>query len=289
MFDRAKYVIDFTSILLLRDLADSTVKNYLSYLNRFLDFVENHLDGRDPAILSWEELRSYILYLKEVEKLQNRSINPMIAQLRDFWRYTLHKDWDRYMVPFLKFDEFLPSVPTKAEMESLIENTARLKYACIFAAMYSAGLRVSEAISLRYEDISKSKNCIHVAKSKNRAERNAILSTRFVDFLMDYWIKSGKPSPHGYLFPGMKPGSHISAQSVRIVMAEELALLGLQDKGYTPHSCRHCFGLELYRSGADLLAIRDAMGHKSISSTVVYASLGIGSDHGLKSPFDMEG
>ena len=60
-------------------------------------------------------------------------------------------------------------------------------------------------------------------------------------------------------------------------------------RGFTPHSCRHCFGLVLYESGADLLAIRDAMGHKSLSSTTVYASLGIGSDHGLTSPLDMEG
>ena len=289
MFDKDKYINDFTAILLLRDLADSTVENYVSYLKRFLNYLCAHLNGKDPAAVSWEELRAYILFLKNVENLQNRSINPMIAQLRDFWRYTLRKDWDKYMVPYLKIDEYLPAVPTKAEMESIIANTWNPMYACIFAAMYSAGLRVSEAVRLCYEDVSRSKNNIHVAKSKNRAERKAILSTKFVDLLTDYWKKRGKPSPHGYLFPGRSEDGHIGEQSVRNVMTKVLVELGLQDKGYTPHSCRHCFGLELYNSGADLLAIRDAMGHKSISSTVLYTSLGIGSSHGLTSPYDMEG
>jgi len=72
-------------------------------------------------------------------------------------------------------------------------------------------------------------------------------------------------------------------------MKEHLDSIGMGDRGFTPHSCRHCFGLTLYELGVDLLAIRDAMGHKSINSTTLYVSLGIGSDHGIKSPFDMEG
>ena len=174
-------------------------------------------------------------------------------------------------------------------MEKIIYSMDFNKYQCIIALMYSAGLRVSEALGLRYGDISFSRMQIHVAKTKNRAERKAILAEKMKNRVYWHWVSSGKPDKDGFLFPGQKPGKPLSDESVRRVMKAHLSSIGMADCGYTPHSCRHCFGLTLYESGADLLAIRDAMGHKSINSTTVYVSLGIGSDHGLASPLDMEG
>ena len=288
MFNRNSYVTKFTDMLTLRDLAESTVNNYTSYLNQFLDFIDNFLGGKLPEYVSWEEIRSYILFLKNVRKLNNRSINPHIAQLIFFFKYVLHRDWDRYQVPFLRYDEYLPAVPTKTEMEKIIYSMPCNKYQCIIALMYSAGLRVSEVLNLRYKDISFQRMQIHVSKTKNRAERKAILAKKMKNRLYWHWVYSGKPEADAFLFPGQKPGSHLSAESVRIVMKAHLVSIGMGDRGFTPHSCRHCFGLTLYESGADLLAIRDAMGHKSINSTTVYVSLGIGSDHGIVSPMDME-
>lgn len=286
MFDRQSYVNPFSDILSLRDLAPGTISNYLSYLNQYFDFLEQSLDGKVPEDATWEDVRSFIHMLKDVRGLNNRSINPQIAQLRDFYRYVLHKDWDRYEVPFLHYDEYLPNVPSKKEMEEIIGTMTDLKYKCIIAVMYSAGLRVSEAVRLRYEDISRTRMQIHVAKSKNRSERKAILAHKTLDLLTDYWFKCGRPM--GYLFPGQHPDSHITKESVRRTMQKHLESIGMGDRGFTPHSCRHCFGLTLYEAGVDLIAIRDAMGHKSLQSTTVYVSLGIGSDHRIQSPFDME-
>lgn len=289
MINRENYVTKFTDMLTLRDLADSTVNNYTSYLNQFLDFIDSSLEGKLPEEVTWEEIRSYILYLKDIRGLNNRSINPHIAQLIFFFKYVLHRDWDRYQVPFLRYDEYLPAVPTKAEMEKIIYSMRPDKYQCILALMYSAGLRVSEVLNLRYEDISFSRMQIHVSKTKNRAERKAILAKKMKNRIYWHWVASGRPDKSEFIFPGQKPGKPLSDESVRRKMKEHLVSIGLGDRGFTPHSCRHCFGLTLYESGADLLAIRDAMGHKSINSTTVYASLGIGSDHGLTSPIDMAG
>lgn len=288
MFNRNSYIQKFSDMLSLRDLAESTVKNYTSYLNQYLDFIDDSLGGKLPEDVTWEEVRSYIRYLKDIRKLNNRSINPHIAQLVFFFKYVLHRDWDRYQVPFLRYDEYLPAVPTKAEMEQIIYSMDCNKYQCIITLMYSAGLRISEVLRLRYKDISFARMQIHVAKTKNRAERKAILAQKAKNRIYWHWVAEGKPDMDEYLFPGQKPGKHLSDQSVRNKMKEHLISIGMGDRGFTPHSCRHCFGLTLYEAGADLLAIRDAMGHKSIDSTTVYASMGIGSDHGLKSPLDME-
>lgn len=287
MFNRDNYTNKFVDMLTLRDLADSTVKNYTSYLNQYLDFIDTSLGGKLPENVSWEEVRSYILHLKTIRNLNNRSINPHIAQLIFFFKYVLHREWDRYQVPFLRYDEYLPSVPTKDEMEYIIFSMKRDKYQCIVALMYSAGLRVNEALNLRYEDISFQRMQIHIAKTKTRAERKAILGEMMQNRVYWHWADSGRPGGKDLLFPGQKAGKPLTDESVRRVFKSHLSSIGLGDRGFTPHSCRHCFGLTLYESGADLLAIRDALGHKSINSTTVYVSLGIGSDHGLKSPLDM--
>ena len=289
MFNRDSYIKHFEDILSLRDLADSTISNYRSYLNQFLDFIVQFLGGKLPEDVTWEEMRLYIHHLKDERKLNPRSINPHIAQLRDFFHYVLHREWDHYQVPFLRYKEYLPDVPTKQEMEHIIYSMPFSKYQCIITLMYSAGLRINEALNLRYKDISFSRMQIHFAETKNRSERKAILAKKTKNRVYWHWVHSGKPDKNEFLFPGQKPGQHLSSESVRIKMKEHLESIGLGDRGFTPHSCRHCFGLTLYESGVDLLAIRDAMGHKSINSTTVYASLGIGSDHGIISPIDMEG
>lgn len=289
MFNRDSYIKHFEGILSLRDLAESTISNYLSFLNQFLDFIEKHLGGRLPEDVTWEDVRLYIHHLKDDRKLNPRSINPHIAQLRDFFRYVLHREWDPYQVPFLRYKEYLPDVPTKQEMERIIFSMPFSKYQCVITLLYSAGLRVNEALNLRYRDISFSRMQIHVTETKNRSERKAILAEKTRNLIYWHWVRSGKPDKNEFLFPSQKPGQHLSDESVRRKMKEHLDSIGMGDRGFTPHSCRHCFGLTLYELGVDLLAIRDAMGHKSINSTTVYVSLGIGSDHGIKSPIDMEG
>ena len=189
MFNRDSYIKHFEDILSLRDLAESTISNYLSFLNQFLDFIEKYLGGKLPEDITWEDVRLYIHHLKDDRKLNPRSINPHIAQLRDFFRYILHRDWDPYQVPFLRYKEYLPDVPTKQEMERIIFSMPFSKYQCIITLMYSAGLRVNEALNLRYRDISFSRMQIHVAETKNRSERKAILAEKTRNLIYWHWVR----------------------------------------------------------------------------------------------------
>ena len=114
-------------ILSFRDLAPKTISTYLSYLDEFLNWVEKELSGKILSEVSYEEIRIYLRYLKEFRKLNNRTINVHIAQLRDFYLYVLHKDWDRYQVPYLHYDQFLPKVPSVEEVNEIIDSRRRKK------------------------------------------------------------------------------------------------------------------------------------------------------------------
>lgn len=282
------YLKQHIDILSFRDLAPGTITTYTSYMTQFIDWTESLLSSKPLSDISWEELRSYLRFLKEVRELNPRTVNVHIAQLRDFYQYILHRDWDRYQIPYLHYDELLPKVPTKAEVNSLIDSVYNPKHKAELALLYSSGIRVSELTRLKCGDIYHSRNCIYISKSKNRSDRYAVLSEKAYDLLVTY-IRTFYPSAkkQDWLFPGQKLGSHIHQQSVYNTFKKWLSVLGLSDLGYTLHSLRHGFGLHLYESGTDIMTIKEAMGHKSLSSTSVYLTLGIGNGRSVTSPYDV--
>jgi len=273
--------------LSFRDLADGTICTYISYLTQFIDWTETDLK-KDVQDVSWAELRSYVDHLRHNRKIGNRSINVHIAQLHHFWLYVLKRDWDKYEVPFLKFDTALPSVPTVSEINAIIDTPANIKHRAELALLYSSGIRVSELTRLHCGDILSSKGSIFISRSKNRSERYAVLSSRALAILSEY-IRSSYPyaKKEDWLFPGQKPGSSIDGQSVRNIFNKAVISAGLGGKGFVLHSFRHAFGLHLYEAGTDLITIKEALGHKSLSSTEVYLTLGIGNGRSVKSPYDL--
>ena len=276
-------------ILSFRDLAPNTIATYLSYLKTFITWAEENLPGRDISSVTWAEIRTFLLWLKEVKGLNPRTVNVHIAQLRDFFQYVLHREWDRFEVPYMRFDQYLPIVPTRDEISAIIDSISNPKHKAEIALLYSSGIRVSELCRLHCGDILRSKNCIYISRSKNRSDRFAILSEKAYQLLVIY-IRTTFPSakPEDWLFPGQKCGTSISDQSVRSVFHDAVARAGLSDRGFVLHCTRHAFGLHLYEAGTDLFSIKEAMGHKSLSSTEVYLTLGIGNGRSVKSPYDFE-
>lgn len=278
-----------SEILSFRDLAEGTIATYISYLTTFLLWVEENFPDMEVLSLSWENLRSYIRFLKDVRKLNSRTVNVHIAQLRDFYYYVLHKDWDRKEIPFLRFDEHLPKVPSREQVAAIIDSISNPKHKAEIALLYSSGIRVSELCRLHCGDILHSKNCIYISRSKNRSDRYAVLSEKAYALLVSY-IRTAYPGARkeNWLFPGQKDHTSINEQSIYNIFKRQLKALGLENEGFNLHSLRHAFGLHLYESGTDLISIKEAMGHKSLSSTTIYLTLGIGNGRSVKSPYDFE-
>ena len=281
LFNKHKDILSF------RDLADGTVASYTSYLKTYIEWVEQQFPGRPLSSVTWEEMRSYIRWLKDVRKLNPRTVNVHIAQLHDFFFYVLHKDWDKREVPYLHYDQYLPNVPTREQIDAIIDSIDNPKHKAEIALLYSSGIRVSELCRLHCRDIIHTKNCIYISRSKNRSDRYAVLSEKAYGLLVSYirtTYRSAKTDD--WLFPGMKEGSHICEQSIYNIFIRHLEKTGLGDHGFNLHSLRHAFGLHLYEAGVDLFSIKEAMGHKSLSSTEVYLTLGIGNGRSVKSPYD---
>lgn len=279
-----KYLDSFREMISLRGLTDHTLKNYCTYIRAYLHYLSNVLH-KTPEDISWQELRDYIKWLQHSRNLSDRTINCAISQLRFFTIYVLHKPWDDSQLPMRRFDLYLPYVPSKKDSLTFISSLPDLKQKAIAALMYSSGLRVGEVCHLKYQDIERRNMRIHISHGKNRSDRFAILSEYTLSILSDYWKTHGKPMD--WLFPAERDVSKpLHANNVMRFMAKHEERLGWEHR-ITCHSFRHAFGTHLYENGADLLTIKELMGHKSLHSTLIYIHLASTSFSRVKSPFDL--
>ena len=276
----------YHNMIALRGLTDHTIKSYSTYMRAYLDYISDKLH-KYPSQITYNDMRRFIDDLQLARGLSDRTINTAIAQLRFFTIYVMHKSWDPTQLPQRKFDTYLPYVPSQEDTLTFIESFTDLKPKAMVSLLYGSGLRIGECCSLLYDDISRKKLCIHVRHSKNRSDRYAILSERSLDILTEYWYESGKP--RGYLFPkqnGTDAPIDTFYLSRHIHSHEEE--LGWEKK-LTCHSFRHAFGTHLYENGADLLTIKELLGHKSLASTLIYIHLATASSKKSFSPLDRIG
>lgn len=280
------YLTSFREMLSLRGLTDHTLINYCTYIRAYLFYLDTIL-CRKPEDVSWPELRDFIRWLQCERKLSDRTVNYAISQLRFFTLYVLHKPWDNTQLPFRRFDEYIPFIPSREEVLTLINSMPDLKQKAMVALMYSSGLRVSEVCHLRYEDISRKNMRIFIRHGKNRSSRYAILSKNALDILTDYWFAFGRPT--GWLFPKQNnPDKPIDTFFISRHIHDVERSLGWNPR-ITCHCLRHAFGTHLYENGTDLLTIKALLGHKSLSSTAIYVHLASNGTRNAVSPFDLMG
>ena len=279
------YLTEFYDMLKLRNLADGTVKSYMSYVRTYLNYVQTHLH-KLPEEVTWAELRTFIVWIQLERNLSDRTMNQVISKLHFFTIYVLHKPWDRYQVPSRKFDLYLPFVPTKKEVYTFISTRTDLKQKTMITLMYSAGLRVGEVCHLQYEDINRQRMRIHITHSKSRQDRYALLSTQALELLTHYWFTYNKPK--GYLFPKQRDFSKpIDPFYLTRAIKSHEEELGWVHR-ITCHTFRHAFGTHSYENGMDLLMLKALLGHKSIHTTTIYVSLSDATLSKAISPFDVE-
>ncbi len=252
--------------LTLRDLVPKTIKSYITMTSMFLNWCDkNHINVN---MIEIPQIFSYCLYLKKERQYAAKTFNSNMSVLRFVLTHVLKFPVDKTVIPNAKVDTVIPEVFTQEEIITFIDQVRELKYQTIFMLLYSCGLRVSEACALTYNDISRKNMTVHISKSKNRTDRYVPLSDMILKTLTLYWKKYGKPM--GYLFPSKSERGYISNSSVNAVLKKVVKELNWEHRKISSHIFRRSCGTHLYESGHSLLFIKDYLGHKVLSSTLVY-------------------
>jgi len=157
--------------MILVGLAESTQAIYLKAVMNLSDYYK-----KSPTKLSESEVKDYLLYLKQEKKLASNTYNTQIYGLRFFYCITLRQPLFKLHLPATKVTYKLPDILSADEVERIIKSVNGIKYRTLLMVIYSAGLRVSEALNLKVSDIDSDRMTLHIRQAKGGKDRYVILS-----------------------------------------------------------------------------------------------------------------
>lgn len=254
-----------------------TQKAYIGHAERFLAQLPVSLDAIDS-----DHIHVYVLHLLN-QKRSHSYISQTISALR-FWLTEVEGKLaspDHWIRP--KREKKLPSVLTQHEVLEILQSTKNLKHRAILTLIYSAGLRVGEAVKLKLKDVDPSRKVIHVRQGKGKKDRYTVLSDAGFSLLQHY-IRSEQPID--YLFTsGERKDKPITERTVQYVFEKSKQLAGIT-KPATVHTLRHSFATHLLEGGTDLRYIQELLGHESPKTTEIYTHVSIKDIRRIRSPLD---
>jgi site-specific recombinase XerD len=263
-----QYIKRLTIDLRLRGLAQNTQNAYLRNVRFFLKFC-----GKDPGLLNENDVRAYLVYQMGNPALCNVSINQHNAAIRFFFAVTLNRTMNYLQMPMFKKPKTLPELLTREEVEKLIDECANVKHKAWFMLAHGSGLRVNEIAALRDCDIDSKSMRLFVFNGKGGKDRYTIISDECKCVLREYWSIHRPGRGTSWLFPGIANSpNHISGTAIEEAFRGQIRKLQITKK-VSIHTLRHCFATFLLEDGANILQIKELLGHASLSSTQVYLHL----------------
>ena len=250
-----------------RNFSSETIREYIGAVERFA----RHF-GKPPDRLGPDHIRQYQAYLLHERKLAVGTVVAQTAGLRFFFVRTLKRRFPPDSIPYPKYTHYrTPRVLSPDEVGRLIEAAGNLQARAILMALYSTGMRRSELVHLRVEDIDSERMVIHIRKGKGGKDRDVPLCPKLLETLREYWRWK---KPKTWLFPGQPraSGEHLTDKAVWYACADAARHAGFK-KRVSPHMLRHSFATHLLEDGADLPTIQMLLGHADLEATSIYLHL----------------
>lgn len=271
--------IDF--LIVEKGLAHNSIESYSADLSGFGDFLEQNqimdLSRADTTvILAW------LIHLSQ-KGLSSKSRARHLITIRGFYKYLIsekhlsHNPLKNVDIP--KIGQALPKILSIAEVETILNAQNKttpkgIRNLAMIEIIYGAGLRVSELISLKLQDVNLDSGLLRVM-GKGSKERIVPFGTK-AKSITKKWIDTARPLvlkhiPSQYLFVA-RAGKPMTRQAFWKIIKKSTCLAGIS-KNVTPHTLRHSFATHLLEGGADLRSVQTMLGHSDISTTQIYTHI----------------
>jgi site-specific recombinase XerD len=262
----------------IRNLSKETQISYVNHVVRFARYFR-----RSPEHLGLEDIRTYQLHLLNDRQLAATSVAGAVAALRFLYQITLKREWRFDAIAAPKRGDTLPVVLSPEEVVRFLGCVADPKHRVILTTCYAGGLRLSEALHLRVDDVDSGRMILRVAHGKGNRDRYVMLSPTLLEELRTWW-RATRPST--WLFPGQRPGQPMDKGAVQ--WACRLARVRSRlTKPVTPHSLRAAFAVHLLEAGTDVRTIQLLLGHHRLETTARYLRLATTKVCSATSPLDL--
>ena len=255
----------FIDDLRLKNFAPGTIKVYVHAVERFARFV-----GFSPEDATTDDVRRFLI--AEIDRGMSRSYCVIQRNaLRHLFQDTLGRAEQFEAVPRPKRERRLPVVLSREEIQRLFAVIRNLKHKALFMVAYDAGLRLSEILDLRLDDIDSRRMVIRVRQGKGRKDRYARLTPGLLGLLREYWRAE---RPTGLLFPGASRHQRYDLATPGHILKKLCRKAGIT-KRVTMHTLRHSFATHLLEAGTDLRVIQQMLGHSNIQTTCLYTHISV--------------
>ncbi|MGA9213248.1 tyrosine-type recombinase/integrase [Kaistella sp.] len=272
-----KALQNFINQLKLRALSQNTIKTYVNEFAQLLyilkDFpVEN---------LTEERLKSYFLYCINEQNISENHLHSRINAIKFYFEKVLHKEKMFFDIPRPKKPLLLPKALNTTEIQKILQKTENPKHKLILQLCYGMGLRVSEIVNLKIEDIDSKTMQVLIQQGKGKKDRYVNLPESILQDLRMYYKEF---HPKEYLFQGQYGGKY-SVRSAQAVFKNAMKKAGIF-KTVGIHSLRHSFATHLLEYGTDIFLIQKLLGHNDIKTTLTYTHVANQLINKVKSPLD---
>ena len=254
--------------LRLRNYSKETIKGYLLYVRKYLEFAKN-------KGINAESAKEFIL--KQLDKKEPASVSHSVFALKYFFKKILKQNLD---LPNPKRNKKIPEILSKEEVKRMIEATRNIKHKLILKILYGCGLRVSEIINLKKEDLNFQEKLIHIKLAKGKRDRFVKIPESLSEELESYC----KLDNDVYLLPSNR-GGKLTKKTIAKVVENSAKKAGIRKRVY-PHLLRHSFATHLLEQGTDLRIIQKLLGHSDIKTTQIYTQISQASIKNIKSLLD---
>lgn len=257
--------------------SEHTLTAYRIDMKQFTEYLQKSYDFSHPQLADFQMIRSWIVSMAE-KKVENRSINRKIATLRTFYKFLLKKKIiekdPMFKVSALKTGKSIPSFVRESELDTLLddvqfsEDFSGVRDKLVLELLYGTGMRLSEMINLKEQDIDAYKRVLMVLGKRNK-QRVIPINEQLLLLIQQYKeFKVSEKLVNEYLIVTDK-GEQCYPVMIQRLTKKYLSLVTTLTKK-SPHILRHSYATHLLNKGADLNAIKDLLGHSSLSATQVY-------------------
>jgi integrase/recombinase XerD len=250
----------FIQWMRVKNLAETTIKNYSSQVKSFL----THFKQVDrPIDVSDEQIMNYLL-----TKIKPNTQRHAHSAIKLFYVNVVGQPLKMKRIPYAKKEQKLPQPLEMEEMLGMVKACQNKKHLVILYLLYGCGLRNQELINLKWSHIDRAANVIYVVQGKGRKDRKVQLFPDLIRVLTEYYRSYPELKCSEYLLKGQLT-SQYSQKSVNEVLKQLAKKAGIK-RNVHAHLLRHGYASHMLDAGVDLRTIQELLGHSSSKTTEIY-------------------
>jgi len=259
----------------LRNFSPKIIKSYSYYITNILQFANKGASG-----VTSQDIRDYLETLVNINSSAS-TVNCAYSALKFYFEKILRRKFF-INLPRAKKEKKLPVVLSKEEVKKIIDAVNNPKHKCILQLLYGCGLRISEVIKIKMEDVDCGRKMLYVKKGKGNKDRCTILPEKLVKVMEQ---QKTLKNPKDYLFTGYDRKSPLSTMSVNKIVKQAAAKAEI-GKNVSAHSLRHSFATHLLENGVSIRYIQELLGHARLETTQIYTKVSNANFKNITNPLD---